>query len=76
MMNLLGWEEFIGACSSESERFQQPIKVAQARDVDNWRAKGHRRADSRIHHPGSKGDRHTRFSVNDDDPSSRAPFGV
>lgn len=75
-MNLLGGGEFIGACSSESEGFQQPIKVAQASDVDHRRAKGHRRAYSRIQHPGRKGDGHTRFSLNDDDLSSRPPFGV
>jgi hypothetical protein len=75
-MNLLGGREFIGACSSESEGLQQPIKVGQASDVDRRNAKGHRRANGRIKHPGGKDDRHARCSLNDDDLSSRSPFGV
>jgi hypothetical protein len=39
MMNLLGGRGFIGACSSESEGLQQPIKVGQASDVDRRSAK-------------------------------------
>jgi hypothetical protein len=75
-MNLLGGRELIGACSSESEGFQQPIKVGQASDVDRRSAKRHRRADSRIKHPGGNDDCHTRSSFNDDNLSSRSPFGV
>jgi hypothetical protein len=76
MMNLLGGWGFIGACLSESEGFQQPIKVSQASDVDRRSAEGHRRANGRIEHPGGEDDRHTRCSLNDDDLSSRSPFGV
>jgi hypothetical protein len=76
MMNLLGGREFIGACASESEGLQQPIKVGQASDVDRRSAKGHRRANGGIKHPGGKDDRHTRGSLNDDDLSSRSSFGV
>ena len=75
-MNLLGGRGFIGACSSESEGLQQPIKVSQASDVDRRRAKGHRRASGSIEHPGGKDDRHTRFSLNDDSLPSRSPFGI
>ena len=75
-MNLLGGREFIGACSSESEGLQQPIKVSQASDVDRRSAEGHRRANGRIEHPGGESDRHTRCSLNDDDLSSRSPFSV
>ena len=75
-MNLLGGREFIGACSSESEGLQQPIKVGQASDVDRRSAEGHRRANGRIEHPGGNDDRHTRFSLNDDDLSSRSPLAV
>ena len=75
-MELLGGREFIGACSSESEGLQQPIKVGQATDVDRRSAKRHRRADSRIKHPCGKDDCHTRSSFNDDNLSSRSPFGV
>jgi hypothetical protein len=39
MMKLLGGREFIGACSSESEGLQQPIKVGQASDADRRSAK-------------------------------------
>jgi hypothetical protein len=76
MMNLLGGRGFIGACSSESEGFQQPIKVSQASDVDRRSAERQRRANGRIEHPGSEDDRHTWFSLNDDDLSSRSPLGV
>jgi hypothetical protein len=76
MMNLLGGRGFIGACSSESEGLQQPIKVGQACDVDRRRAERHRRANGRIEHPGSKDDRHARFSLDDDDLSSGSLFGV
>jgi hypothetical protein len=76
MMNLLGGREFIGARPSESEGLQQPIKAGQASDVDRRSAKGHRRTSGRIEHPGGKDDRHTRFSLNDNDLPSRAPFGV
>ena len=76
MMNLLGGRGLIGTCSSESEGLQQPIKVSQANDVDRRSAEGHRRANGRIKHPGSKDDRHTRCILNDDDLSSRSPLGV
>jgi hypothetical protein len=76
MMNLLGGREFIGAWSSESEGLQQPIKVGQASDVDRRSAEGHRRANGRIEHPGGYDDRHTRCGLNDDNLSSRSPFGV
>ena len=76
MMNLLGGREFIGACSSASEGLQQPIKIGQAGDVDCRSAKGHRRANGRIKHPGSKHNCHTRGTLNDDDLSSRSPFSV
>jgi hypothetical protein len=75
-MNLLGGREFIGACASESEGLQQPIKVGQASDVDRRSTEGHRRANGRIKHPGSKHNRHTRFRLNDCDISSRSPLGV
>jgi hypothetical protein len=76
MMNLLGGRELIGAWSSESEGLQQPIKVGQASDVDRRRAEGHRRANGRIKHPGGHDDRHTQCSLDDDNLSSRSPFGV
>nr|WP_294560184.1 hypothetical protein [uncultured Rhodopila sp.] len=76
MMNLLGGRGFIGACSSESEGLQQPIKVSQASDVDCRSAEGHRRANGRIKHPGGEHDRHTRCSFNDDNLSSRSSLGV
>ena len=75
-MNLLGGRGFIGAPSSESEGLQQPIKVGQASDVDRRSAERHRRANGRIEHPGGEDDCHTRFSLNDDDLSSRSPLGV
>jgi hypothetical protein len=76
MMNLLGGRGVIGTCSSESQGLQQPIKVRQASNVDRRSAKRHHRANGRIKHPGGKDDRHTRFSLNDDDLSSRSPFGI
>jgi hypothetical protein len=76
MMNLLGGRGFIGAWSSESEGVQQPIKVSQASSVDPRRAERHRRANGRIEHPGGNDDRHTRCCLNNNDLSSRAPFGV
>lgn len=75
-MNLLGGRGFIGACAPESESLQQPIKVGQASDVDRRSAKRHRRANSRIKHPGGKDDRHARCCLNDDDLPSRSPLGV
>ena len=75
-MNLLGGRGFIGACSSESEGLQQPIEVGQANGVDRRSAEGHRCTNGRIKHPGGEDDRHSRFSLNDDDLSSRSPFGV
>ena len=75
-MNLLGGRGFSGACSSESEGFQQPIKVSQPSDVDRRSAEGYRRANGRIKHPGGNDDRHARCSLNDHDLSSRSPLGV
>ena len=75
-MNLLGGRGFSGACSPESEGLQQPIKVGQAGDVDCRWAKGHRRANRGIEHPGGQDDRHARFSFNDRDLSPGPPFGV
>src|ERR1700756_38793 len=76
MMNLLDGQGFIGTRSPESKGPQQPIKVGQASDVDPRRAEGHRRANSRIEHPGGEDDRHARLSLDDDDLSSAPPFGV
>ena len=76
MMNLLGGQGFIAARSPESEGLQQPIKVGQASNVDCRRAKGHRRANRGIKHPGGDDDRHARFSLNDGNLSSRSPFGI
>jgi hypothetical protein len=76
MVNLLGGGGVIGACSSESEGLQQPIKVSQASDVNRRSTEGHRCANGRIKHPGGKDDRYTRCSLNDDDLSSRSPLGV
>jgi hypothetical protein len=76
MMNLLGGRGVIGACSSESERLHQPIKVGQTSDVDRRSAELHCRANSRIKHPSGEDDRHTRFSLDNDDFSSRSPFGI
>lgn len=75
-MNLLRGRGFIGACSSESEGLQHPIKVSQASGVDPCSAKRHRRANGRIEHPGGNDDRHTRCCLNNNDLSSRTPFGV
>jgi hypothetical protein len=75
-MNLLGGRGFIGACSSESEGLQQPIKVGQTSDVDRRRTEVHCRANGRIKHPSGEDDRHTRFSLDNDDLSSRSPFGI
>jgi hypothetical protein len=36
----------------------------------------HCRANGPVKHPSGKDDRHTRFSLNDNDLSSRSPFGV
>jgi hypothetical protein len=76
MMNLLGEREFIGACSSESEGLQQPIKVSQPSGVDPRSAERHGRANGRIEHPGGNDDRHTWCCLNDDDLPSRSPLGV
>jgi hypothetical protein len=76
MMNLLGGRRFIGACSSESEGLQQPIKVGQTSDVDRRSAEMHCRANGRIKHPSGEDDCHTRFSLDNDDLSSRSPFGI
>jgi hypothetical protein len=76
MMNLLGGRGFIGACSSESEGLQQPIRVSQVNDVDCRSAEGHRRANGGIKHPGGEDDRHTRCSLNDNDLSPRSPLDV
>ena len=75
-MNLLSGREFIGACSSESEGLQQPIKVSQAGGVDPRSVERHRRANGRIKHPGGKDNRRTRLSLNDDDLSFRSPFSI
>ena len=75
-MNLLGGRVFIGTCSSESEGLQQPIKVGQTSDVDRRSAEMHCRANGRIKHPSGEDDRHTRFSLDNDDFSSRSPFGI
>ena len=75
-MNLLGGRGFIGACSSESEGLQQAIKVGQTSDVDRRSAEVHCRANGRIKHPSGEHDCHTRFSLDNDDLSSRSPFGI
>lgn len=75
-MNLLGGRGFIGACSSESEGLQQPIKVGQTSDVDRRSAEAHCRANDRIKHPSGEDNRHTRFGLDNDDLSSRSPFGI
>jgi hypothetical protein len=75
-MNLLGGRGFSGACSSESEGPQQPIKVGQTSDVDRRSTEAHCRANGRIKHPSGEDDRHTRFSLDNDDLSSRSPFGA
>lgn len=76
MMNLLDGRVFIGACSSESEGLQPPMKVGQTDDIGCWRAERHRRANGRIKHPGGENDCYTRFSLDNDDFSSRPPFRV
>jgi hypothetical protein len=76
MMNLLGERGFMGACSSESEGLQQPIKVGQTSDVDRRSAEAHCRANGRIKHASGEHDRHTRFSLDNDDLSSRSPFSI
>jgi hypothetical protein len=76
MMNLLGGRGVIGACPSESERLHHPIKVGQTSDVDRRSAEAHCRANGRIKHPSGEDDRHTRFSLDNDDLSSRSPFGI
>jgi hypothetical protein len=75
-MNLLGGRGFIGACASESEVRQQAIKVGQTSDVDRRSAEVHCRANGRIKHPSGEDDRHTRFTLDNDDLSSRPPFGI
>jgi hypothetical protein len=76
MMNLLGGRGFIGACSSESEGLQQPIKVGQTSDVDRRSAEVHCRANGRIKHPSGQDNRHTRFGLDNNDISPRSPFGI
>jgi len=75
-VNLLGGWRFSETRSPESEGSQQPIEIGQADDVDCRRAKGHRRADRGIKHPGGNDDRYARFGLNDGNLSARAPFGV
>src|SRR5580658_6554756 len=76
MMNLLDGRVFIGTCSSESERSQQPMKIGQAEKINCRRAKRHRCASDRIKHPGGDDNRHARFSLDDSDLSSRSMFSV
>src|ERR1700759_5587503 len=76
MVNLLGGWRFSETRSPESEGSQQPIEIGQADDVDCRRAKGHRRTDRGIKHPGGNDDRYARFGLNDGNVSARAPFGV
>jgi hypothetical protein len=76
MMSLLGGRRGSETRSPESEGSQQPIEISQAGDVDCRRAKGHRRANRRIKHPGGDDDRYARFGLNDGNVSARAPFGV
>jgi hypothetical protein len=76
MKNLLDGWRFSETRSPESEGSQQPIEISQADDVDCRRAKGHRRADRGIKHPGGNDDRYARFGLNDGYVSARAPFGV
>jgi hypothetical protein len=76
MMNLLGGRGFIGTCSPESEGSQQPIEVDKAGGVDRRSAEAHCRANGWIKHPSGKHDRHTRCSLDNDDLSSRSPFGI
>jgi hypothetical protein len=76
MMNLLDGRVFIGTCSSESERLQQPIKTGQTEKIDCRRAKRQRSASDRIKHPGGEDNRHARSGLDNGDLSSRSPFGV
>jgi hypothetical protein len=76
MMNLLAGRVLIGACSSESEDVQQPMKISQTGKVDCRRTERQRGACHRIKHPGGEHDRHTRFSLDHDDLSARTPFHV
>jgi hypothetical protein len=76
MMNLLLGRRFSGTRSSESPGSQQPIEIGQADDVDCRRAKGHRRANRRIEHPGGNNDRHAWLGLNNGNVSAGAPFGV
>jgi hypothetical protein len=76
MVNLLGGWRFSETRSPESEGSQQPIEIGQADNVDCRRAKGHRRANRGIKHPGGNDDRYARFGLNDGNVSARAPFGV
>ena len=75
-MNLLGAGGIIGACSPESEGLQQPIQIGQTGHVDCRRPERHRRAYSRIKHPGGKDDRDARIRLDNDDFRSRPPFRV
>jgi hypothetical protein len=76
MVNLIcGWR-FSETRSPESEGSQQPIQIGQADDVDCRQAKGHRRANRGIKHPGGNDDRYPSFGLNDGYVSARAPFGV
>jgi hypothetical protein len=76
MVNLLGGWRFSETRSPESEVSQQAIEIGQADHVDYRRAKGHRRANRGIKHPGGDDDRYARLGLNDSNVSSSAPFGV
>jgi hypothetical protein len=76
MMNLLGERVFIGARSSESEGLQQPVKLGQTDDIGCRRAERHRRANSRVKHPGGDDNRYARFTFDNDDFSSGPSFCV
>jgi hypothetical protein len=76
MMNLPGERGFIGACSSESERLQQPMKVGQTRHVNCGTADRHRRAYGWIKHPSSEDNRIARFCFDNDDFRSRPLFCI
>jgi hypothetical protein len=52
------------------------MKIGQAEKIDGRRAQSHRCASSRIKHPDSKDNCHTRFRLNNGDISSRSPFSV
>jgi hypothetical protein len=75
-MNLLGGWVFIGACSSESEGLQQPVKLGQTDDIGCRRAERHRRANGRIKHPGGDDNRYAWFTFDHNDVSSRPSFRV